>query len=156
MNRLLLVAHILAASVFVGNILATLAWKVALDRSCSERIAVAEMLRIALRLDKAVTVPSSITVTVTGLILAATPWFRGDFPIWLSLSLALWIVGALAAKFVLLPSLHRLIELADTEATFRSAAYCSRSADWNRIAATLALIPVVVTTLMVIKPVLKF
>jgi uncharacterized membrane protein len=145
--------HILASTFFLGNIVATLLWKVMADHSEDQKV-INHVLRTARRLDSAVTVPASAAVTITGCWLALGYWRAGNSPLWLNFSLLIWITSAIIALVALVPLLKRLEVLSNDPLSFGSHYFTKLSKRWTLLAAALILLPVAVLALMVAKPVL--
>jgi hypothetical protein len=112
------------------------------------------MLRTATRLDSMLTVPASAMVSFTGVLLGLGYWRQHIYPMWLTLSIGLWITGALLAIFVLVPLLKRLEVLSEPSVQMVSPEFMRMSSRWNVLAAGLIALPLAILALMVIKPVL--
>jgi uncharacterized membrane protein len=153
MFRVLLAIHILAAVVFIGNVITAAFWKVRADRS-GDLDAIARTTRAVLQADYVFTLPGILGVVVTGfLMVGMTGWERFQEP-WLAASLALVVLVGLLWAAVLLPLQLRMVRLArlGLEQGARDPAYDRASRLWAVFGGIATLLPVVVLFLMVLRP----
>jgi uncharacterized membrane protein len=151
--RILLAIHILAAVVFVGNIITAAFWKVRADRSGSLEF-MAETSRSLQLADKAFTMPGILGLLVTGIWMVGItgwerfqePWLGGSFVL-LLLTGAIWAIG-------LAPLQKRMTRLARDQATAGQpdSDYRNASRTWAMMGGIATLLPVVILVLMVLKP----
>jgi len=108
--QFILAIHILAAVIFLGNLITTAFWKVRADRSGNlENMAMTS--RAVLLADYVFTGPGIAALLVTGILLAGlSGWERFQEP-WLGISLMLLLVTAFIWAGVLIPLQLRLVRL---------------------------------------------
>jgi uncharacterized membrane protein len=151
--NILLAVHILAAIIFVGNIITAAFWKVRADRSGNlETIALTA--RAVLLADSVFTGPGILVLLGTGIAMAGlTSWARFQ-ELWLSLSLILLIITIIIWAAVLLPMQKRMARLARQSAASGSLdpAYQRASKIWAMFGGIATLLPIIILFLMVLKP----
>jgi uncharacterized membrane protein len=152
--KILLAVHILAAIIFVGNIITAAFWKVRADRSGNlETIALTT--RAVLLADFVFTGPGILVLLGTGIAMVGlTGWDRFQ-ELWLSLSLILLIITAIIWAAVLLPTQRRMARLArqGTASGSLDPAYQRTGKIWAIFGGIATLLPIVILFLMVLKPV---
>lgn len=146
--------HILAAVIFLGNVITGLFWKAQGDRTGDPRI-MAHTLDGIIRSDRLFTVPGVWLIVVSGVALAIV----GRFPIlgtgWIWQSIALFTVSGLTFGFQVAPLQVRLRDMAAVAAAggaWNAALYrrLSRRFDlWGVLAISA---PLAALALMVFKP----
>ena len=155
MLQVLLVLHILAAIVFVGNIITAAFWKAQADRSENlETIAITA--RSLLKADYIFTAPGIVVLLVTGIWmvgLSVGSWERFQEP-WLGGSFVLLIITAIIWLAVLLPQQRRMVRLAQegADAGALGPEYRKASRIWSMFGGIATLLPVLILFLMVLKP----
>lgn len=151
--QILLAVHILAAIVFVGNIITAAFWKVRADRSGNlETIALTT--RAVLLADNMFTGPGILVLVGTGIAMVGiTSWARFQ-QMWLSLALILIIITAIIWAVVLLPAQKRMARLAQEAVVNGSLdpAYHRASKRWAIFGGVATLLPIIILFLMVLKP----
>lgn len=152
MYRLALTIHIIGVALFLGNITATLIWKMYSEKSKNPQI-ISHALSTAIRTDKTVTVPGVLAITISGIVMLAVGKLSVIENTWLLLSIALWLISAVLAISVLVPSLKRLALMAGSAAAGGelSEDYFNRSRRWNALSAALIVSPLIILVLMVWK-----
>jgi uncharacterized membrane protein len=148
------VLHILAVTMFLGNIVTGLFWKAHGDRSGEPRI-MAHTLDGIIRSDRWFTIPGVIAIVFTGVAGAVV----GRLPIlgtpWIWPSIVLFTLSGLAFGFQVAPLQTRLRALASTAAaggTWDPATYRRLSHRWELWGAFAIITPLAALALMVIKP----
>ena len=155
MLQVLLALHILAAVVFIGNIITAAYWKVRADRSGNlETIAITA--RSLLQADYVFTAPGIVVLLVTGIGMvgmSAGGWARFQEP-WLELSFALLIITDIIWLAVLLPQLRRMVRLArdGADAGALDPEYHKASRIWSMFGGIATLLPILILLLMVFRP----
>ncbi len=155
MLQVLLVLHILAAIVFVGNIITAAFWKAQADRSENlETIAITA--RSLLKADYIFTAPGIVVLLVTGIWmvgLSVGSWERFQEP-WLGGSFVLLIITGIIWLAVLLPQQRRMVRLAQegADAGALGPEYRKASRIWSMFGGIATLLPVLILFLMVLKP----
>ncbi len=155
MLQLLLALHILAAVVFVGNIITAAFWKTRADRSGNlETIAITA--RSLLQADYVFTAPGIVVLLVTGILmvgLSAGGWARFQEP-WLGVSFVLLIVTGIIWLAVLLPQQRRMVRLAQegADAGALGPEYRRAGRIWSMFGGIATLLPILILFLMVFKP----
>lgn len=153
MFQFILAIHILAAVVFLGNIITTAFWKVRADRSGNlENMAMTS--RAILLADYIFTGPGIGALLITGIILAGiSGWERFQEP-WLGISLMLLLVTAFIWAGVLIPLQLRMVRLSQEglAAGTVDPAYTRTSRRWSMFGGIATLLPIVILFLMVLRP----
>lgn len=147
------IVHHLSMAIFIGNIIATLVWKVYAERTGNPSL-VCQTLRTAVLTDKTITIPAVLLVTVSGALLMVLKRMSIFGHAWLLWSIALWIVSALAAALYLIPWLARLHTLAEQQQGQERLDnnYYARARQWNTASLLLILSPIAILVLMLVKP----
>ncbi len=153
MLQVLLVLHILAAVVFVGNIITAAFWKVRADRSGNlETIAITA--RSLLQADYTFTAPGIVVLLVTGIwMVGLSDWARFQEP-WLGGSFVLLIVTGVIWLTVLLPQQRRMVRLAQegADAGTLGPEYRRAGRIWSMFGGIATLLPILILFLIVFKP----
>ncbi len=153
MLQLLLALHILAAVVFVGNIITAAFWKVRADRSGNlETIAITA--RSLLQADYTFTAPGIVVLLVTGIwMVGLSDWARFQEP-WLGGSFVLLIITGVIWLAVLLPQQRRMVRLAQegADAGALGPEYRRAGRIWSMFGGIATLLPILILFLMVFKP----
>lgn len=153
MFNILLAIHILAAVIFMGNIITAAFWKTRADRSGSLE-AIALTTRAVLQTDYIFTGPGIVLLLITGIwMVGLTGWDRFQ-ELWLGSSLVLLIITAIIWLGILLPLQIRLARLAREGAAGGALdpSYRRSSRQWDMFGGIATLLPVVILFLMVLKP----
>ncbi len=151
--RILLAIHILAAVIFMGNIITAAFWKTRADRSGSLE-AIALTTRAVLQADYVFTGPGIVLLLITGIwMVGLTDFARFQEP-WLGGSLFLLIVTGIIWAGILLPLQIRLARLAREGAASGALDpnYRRASRQWAMFGGIATLLPVVILFLMVLRP----
>ena len=151
--RILLAIHILAAVIFMGNIITAAFWKVRADKSGNlESMAItSRSLQLA---DFAFTMPGILALLVTGIwMVGITGWQRFQEP-WLGISLVLLILTGTIWAAGMVPLQKRMTRLAGDQAAAGQAdpVYRQASRTWAMMGGVATLLPVVILVLMSLKP----
>ena len=153
MFQFILAIHILAAVIFLGNIITTAFWKVRADRSGNlENMAMTS--RSILLADYMFTGPGIGALLITGILLAGiSGWERFQEP-WLGISLMLLLVTAFIWAGVLIPLQWRMVRLSEEGLTsgVLDPAYTRTSRRWSMFGGIATLLPMVILFLMVLRP----
>ncbi len=153
MLQVLLALHILAAIVFVGNIITAAFWKTRADRSGNlETIAITA--RSLLQADYTFTAPGIVVLLVTGIwMVGLSDWARFQEP-WLGGSFVLLIITGIIWLAVLLPQQRRMVRLAQegADAGALGPEYRKAGRIWAMFGGVATLLPVLILFLMVLKP----
>ncbi len=153
MLQLLLALHILAAVVFVGNIITAAFWKTRADRSGNlETIAITA--RSLLQADYVFTAPGIVVLLATGIwMVGLSDWARFQEP-WLGGSFVLLIITGVIWLAVLLPQQRRMVRLAQegADAGVLGPEYRRAGRIWSMFGGIATLLPILILFLMVFKP----
>ncbi len=153
MLQVLLVLHILAAVVFVGNIITAAFWKAQADRSGNlETIAITA--RSLLKADYIFTAPGIVVLLATGIwMVGLSDWARFQEP-WLGGSFVLLIITGVIWLAVLLPQQRRMVRLAQegADAGVLGPEYRRAGRIWSMFGGIATLLPILILFLMVFKP----
>ena len=153
MLQVLLALHILAAVVFVGNIITAAFWKTRADRSGNlETIAITA--RSLLQADYVFTAPGIVVLLVTGIwMVGLSDWARFQEP-WLGGSFVLLIITGAIWLAVLLPQQRRMVRLAQegADAGALGPEYRRAGRIWSMFGGIATLLPILILFLMVFKP----
>lgn len=153
MFQLILAIHILAAAIFLGNLITTAFWKVRADRTGNlENMAMTS--RAVLLADYVFTGPGISALLVSGILLTGfSGWERFQEP-WLGVSLMLLLLTAFIWAGVMIPLQLRMARLAQ-EALFAGVLdpdYTRTSRRWSMFSGITTLLPIVILFLMVLRP----
>ena len=151
--RILLAIHLLAAVIFVGNIITATFWKVRADKSGNlESMALtSRSLQLA---DLAFTMPGILGLLVTGVwMVGITGWQRFQEP-WLGISFVLLIITATIWAAGMVQLQKRMTRLARDKAAAcqPNSEYRRASRTWSMMGGAATLLPVVILVLMVLRP----
>ena len=153
MLQVLLALHILAAVVFVGNIITAAFWKTRADRSGNlETIAITA--RSLLQADYVFTAPGIVVLLATGIwMVGLSDWARFQEP-WLGGSFVLLIITGVIWLAVLLPQQRRMVRLAQegADAGALGPEYRKAGRIWSMFGGIATLLPILILFLMVFKP----
>lgn len=153
MLRILLALHILAAVIFMGNIITAAFWKVRADRSGSLE-SIAGTSRSVLLADYIFTGPGIVGLLVTGILMVGiTGWDRFQ-EMWLGISLVLLILTGIIWAGALIPLQLRMVRLSREGLASGSLdpAYRRTSRLWSMFGGVATLLPLVILFLMVLRP----
>jgi len=151
--QVLLAIHILAALIFVGNMITAAFWKVRADRSGNLE-SIAMTTRTVLLADYAFTGPGIVALLVTGIWMVGLTDWAGFKETWLSISFVLLIVTGIIWVAALLPLQFRMARLATAGVTSGTLdpAYRRASRMWAMFGGIATLLPIIILFLMVLKP----
>ena len=153
MLQVVLAIHILAAVIFIGNIITSAFWKVRADRSGSLE-AKAINSQAVLLADLIFTGPGILGLLVTGILMVGiTGWARFE-EVWLGLSLVLLLVTGIIWIVALVPLERRMVRMSRDalERGEEDPAYARVSRRWAMFGGIATLLPVVILFLMVLRP----
>ncbi|HWA59544.1 MAG TPA: DUF2269 domain-containing protein [Gemmatimonadales bacterium] len=146
--------HILAVTLFLGNIITGLFWKAHADRSADPRI-MAHTLEGIIRSDRWFTLPGVLLIVLFGVAAAIV----GQLPLlrtpWIRQAIILFTLSGLAFGLQVAPLQRRLLALARTAANggaWDAERYRSLSRRWEWWGVFAILTPVGALALMVVKP----
>lgn len=150
---LLRTLHILAATLFLGNIVVTAVWKTLADPTKDPRI-IAYAQRLVNVTDLLFTGPAVVLVTVTGLLMAPTLGGLVDGPAWLMTGLLLMGLSTLLWLMVLIPVQVRQGRMARAFAADGEipAAYWRLNRVWAVVGTIATILPLLNLYFMVYKP----
>lgn len=153
MFSILLLLHVLASIIFIGNNITGVFWKVRADKTGNLDV-ISNSADALLRADYQFTLPSLVVLFITGIWMGGlTGWERFQ-EIWLGSSFVLLVIIALIWVVILSPKLRALVriaaECAETGKLSQEYAAVSRIwAIWNGI---VTLLPIIILILMVLRP----
>ena len=146
--------HLLAVTIFLGNIITGLFWKAHADRSADPRI-IAHTLDGIIRSDRLFTIPGVVLIILFGVGTAMI----GKLPIlgtgWIWQSIVLFSISGLAFMAQVAPLQRRLRQLALNAAgggAWDSAAYRRLSRRWEAWGLLAVVTPLAAVVLMIVKP----
>jgi uncharacterized membrane protein len=156
MYLLFKLVHIVAVSLFLGNIVTGLFWKRHADDTGDPRI-MANVFDGIIRSDRWFTIPGTIAIVAAGLGTAIV----GQIPIlrtgWIFWAIVLFTISGLAFSFRVAPLQVKLAALARAGANsgqFDQVRYRAWSRQWELWGLVALLTPVAAVVLMVVKPIL--
>jgi uncharacterized membrane protein len=146
--------HVLAVTIFLGNIITGLFWKAHADRTGDAR-ARAQALDGIIQSDRWFTVPGVVVIIASGVALAVL----GGFPLlrtrWIAWSIGLFAISGLIFAFAVAPMQQRLRKLAVTVQNggeWDGPAYAMLSRSWEAWGLISIALPLAALVLMVFKP----
>jgi len=145
----LVLIHIISAIIFVGNIITAAFWKLKAEFSGDETHInkTAKNIMVA---DYVFTLPSIISLLITGFLLAIKSNYSLDEINWLTISLALFAITGVIWITLLLPLQRKMIKYSGEE--FNKIDYKKVSRTWDVIGTISTIIPILILYLMVAKP----
>jgi len=145
----ILLIHVLSAILFIGNIVTAAFWKVKAERSGDKRH-MNQTVRNIMVADYVFTLPSIITLLISGFILAMNSPYSLVEINWLTISLTLFAITGLIWGIFLFPLQRKMIQ--HSTDTFNEKKYTKASKTWDDIGILATIIPIVIVYLMVAKP----
>jgi uncharacterized membrane protein len=149
--------HVLAVTIFLGNIITGIFWKRHADRTRDPRL-IAHALEGIIGSDRRFTVPGVIAIIAAGVAAAIT----GGLPLlrtgWIFWSIVLFSISGLAFMVRLAPLQRRMAVLMRRGVESGSpdwAAYEALSRAWDFWGAVSLLAPLLALVLMVMKPAIR-
>lgn len=145
--------HLVAAVLFLGNLVVSAMWKLQADRSGNPAVA-AFAARLVARTDKFFTGPGAFVVLMTGGMLptAGNYGFRGQG--WIHAGATAFVVSALIWLIVLVPIQRKQCKMAAAfgSATEIPADYLALTKRWAMFGGIATLLPFIGMAMMVYKP----
>ena len=153
MFSILLLFHVLASIIFIGNNITGAFWKVQADKTGNVDI-ISNSAKALLRADYQFTLPSLIVLFVTGVWMGGLSGWERFQEIWLGSSFVLLVITVLIWVVVLSPRLRTLVRIATdcAETGKLSEGYTAVSRTWSIWGGVVTLLPIVILILMVLKP----
>jgi len=145
--------HIVAAVIFIGNIITAAYWKLRADRLKDAQLIHATAKNVMFA-DKLFTNPSILLLVGTGIILGIYgPYSMTEWN-WLTLSLILFILMGIIFTTILTPIQKRLIQFSHKDYIKENGwnSYHTTSNQWAIYGTLLTIIPLAILYLMSIKP----
>ena len=153
MFSILLLLHVLASIIFIGNNITGVFWKVRADKTGNLDV-ISNSADALLRADYQFTLPSLIVLFVTGVWMGGLSGWERFQEIWLGSSFVLLVITVLIWVIVLSPRLRNLVRIATdcAETGKLSEGYIAVSRTWSIWGGVVTLLPIVILILMVLKP----
>ena len=153
MFSILLLFHVLASIIFIGNNITGAFWKVRADKTVNFDI-ISNSAKALLRADYQFTLPIIIVLFVTGVWMGGLSGWERFQEIWLGSSFVLLVITVLIWVVVLSPRLRTLVRIeTDCAETGKlSEGYTAVSRTWSIWGGVVTLLPIVILILMVLKP----
>ena len=153
MFSILLLFHVLASIIFIGNNITGAFWKARADKTGNVDI-ISNSAKALLRADYQFTLPSLIVLFVTGVWMGGLSGWERFQEIWLGSSFVLLVITVLIWVIVLSPRLRTLVRIATdcAETGKLSEGYTAVSRTWSIWGGVVTLLPIVILILMVLKP----
>lgn len=146
--------HILAVTLFLGNIITGLFWKAHGDRTGEPRI-MAHTLAGIIRSDRWFTLPGVVAIIVFGVAGAMIGRLPLLGTVWIWQSIVLFTISGLAFVFQVAPLQARLLSLTEAAAgggPWDPALYRRLSLRWELWGIVAIITPLIALWLMVLKP----
>ena len=153
MFSILLLFHVLASIIFIGNNITGVFWKVRADKTGNLDV-ISNSADALLRADYQFTLPSLVVLFITGIWMGGlTGWERFQ-EIWLGSSFVLLVIIALIWVVILSPKLRTLVRIAAecAETGKLSQEYTAVSRIWAIWSGIVTLLPIIILILMVLRP----
>ena len=153
MFSILLLLHVLASIIFIGNNITGVFWKVRADKTRNLDV-ISNSADALLRADYQFTLPSLVVLFITGIWMGGlTGWERFQ-EIWLGSSFVLLVIIALIWVVILSPKLRTLVRIAAecAETGKLSQEYTAVSRIWAIWSGIVTLLPIIILILMVLRP----
>jgi uncharacterized membrane protein len=148
---ILVLIHVIAVIIFLGNITIGLFWKMFAEKTKDpEKIAFA--FKGIIKADRYFTMPGVIVITLFGIGAA----MHGGFPIlgtgWILWSIILFIISGIAFMAKLVPLQKKLVAFASDKEKFNWDQYHKLAKQWDLWGYVALITPWIAVILMVIKP----
>lgn len=145
----LVLIHVLSAIIFIGNIITAAFWKLKAEFSRDETHInkTAKNIMVA---DFVFTLPSIISLLISGFLLAIKSNYSLYEINWLTISLALFTITGVIWITLLLPLQRKMIKYSGEE--FNKIEYKKVSRSWDVIGIISTIIPILILYFMVVKP----
>lgn len=148
MYQALVFIHIVCAVIWVGGAVAIQALGLRAQRS-DDPLDGVRLLKQAEWVGTRVFLPSSIVLFLAGVVMVAQQWSFGE--LWISVSMGLWILSALAGSLYLGPRAKKVVQIAESEGPTAPAGL-ELAARLNLVSRLELLSFAVIIALMVFKP----
>ena len=148
MYQALVFIHIVCAVIWVGGAVAIQALGIRAQRS-DDPLDGVRLLKQAEWVGTRVFLPASIVLFLAGVVMVAQQWSFGQ--VWISVSMGLWILSALAGSLYLGPRAKKVVQIAEAEGP-TSPAGMALAARLNLVSRLELLSFAVIIALMVFKP----
>ncbi|WP_428909780.1 DUF2269 family protein [Niallia sp. Krafla_26] len=145
----LLLIHIFSAIILLGNIITAAFWKLKAEFSRDDAH-INKTTKNIMMADYIFTIPSILSLLITGFILATNRHYSFNELNWLTVSLGLFTLTGVIWLSFLLPLQRKMIKYSGEE--FQITNYQKASRAWDMIGIIATIIPIVVLYLMVTKP----
>jgi uncharacterized membrane protein len=145
--------HLVAAVLFLGNIVVSAMWKLQADRSGNPAIA-AFAARLVARTDKLFTGPGAFVVLMTGGMLPTAAGYKFAGQGWIHVGATAFVISGLIWIFVLLPIQRKQSKMAAEfgAATEVPADYLALTKRWAMFGGIATLLLFVALAMMVYRP----
>lgn len=145
--------HLVAAVLFLGNLVVSAMWKLQADRSGNPAVA-AFAARLVARTDKLFTGPGAFVVLMTGGMLPTAGGYKFAGQGWIHAGATAFVVSALIWLIVLVPIQRKQSKMAAEfgAATQIPADYLALTKRWAMFGGIATLLPFIGMALMVYKP----
>jgi uncharacterized membrane protein len=145
--------HLLAAVLFLGNLIVSAMWKLRADRTGIPAVA-AFATQLVTRTDKVFTGPAAFIVLMTGGMLPTAGGYGFGGQGWIHAGATAFVLSGLIWAFVLIPIQRKQSAMAASfgEATELPADYLALTKRWAMWGGIASLLPVIALALMVYRP----
>ena len=151
-NYLVLV-HVIAVVIFLGNITIAPFWKMHADKS-KDRLKIADAFDGIIKADRYFTMPGVTILLIFGIGAALHSGFNLFETGWIFWAIILYIISGVVFMIKVVPLQKKIYKLASSESDFDWEKYQLLSKQWNIWGSVATLAPWLAVILMVVKPVL--
>jgi len=151
-NYLVLI-HVIAVVIFLGNITIAPFWKTHADKS-KDRLKIADAFDGIIKADRYFTMPGVTILLIFGLGAALHAGFNLLETGWIFWAIILYLISGVVFMIKVVPIQKRIYKLASSESEFNWEKYQQLSKQWNVWGSVATLAPWLAVILMVVKPVL--
>jgi uncharacterized membrane protein len=149
----LVLIHVIAVIIFLGNITIAPFWKVHADKS-KDRLKIADTFNGIIRADRYFTMPGVAILLIFGLGAALHGGYNLLETGWIFWAIILYVISGTVFMAKVVPIQKKIYKLASSESDFTWEKYQSLSKQWNVWGSVATLAPWLAVILMVVKPVI--
>jgi uncharacterized membrane protein len=148
---ILVLIHIIAVIIFLGNITITPFWKANAEKK-KDRLLVLNAWEGIIRADRLFTMPGVVILLIFGIGAALHGGFNLISTGWIFWSIILYVISGAAFMMKVVPIQRKIVSLAGDETNFSWENYSKLTKKWDLWGSIATITPWIAVILMVIKP----
>lgn len=149
----LVLIHVIAVIIFLGNITIAPFWKRQADKS-KDRLKIADAFDGIIKADRYFTMPGVTILLIFGIGAALHGGYNLLETGWIFWAIILYLISGVVFMIKVVPLQKKIYNLADSESEFNWEKYQLLSKQWNVWGSVATLAPWLAVILMVVKPVI--